>query len=1138
VLVAMLLLAGIPAAARAAPKFLLQSRPSTGPPPQAPVNSSFTGPGAVAANGIQLCPTQADANAQCDPGGRFVAFSSYADGLSSADDDSVVNVYLRDRVTKRTFLVSRGNGAAGAASSGNSVAPAVLILPGYIFGSLASPPHVLVAFTSAATNLTISDSGILPGSDSGFSDANGHTDVYVRDVVSFDATSDTETGVTALASNNGGTASPGTGNEDSQDPAMGISGGHPIVAFDSASTNLDSGNGNKQIFIRDLLNNTTHVASVKYFAGPPPAVVQGDDDSFGPVISGDGSTLGYVTDAFFLGANSRAQAAVVPLASGSVGSTPHPEIVSVDNGTPPKQGNQRTQALALDADGQRVAFETRANLLPPDNSSDDNPDIYLRDRGAGHTTLISTPAPGTGLARDDTSFSGSPGIDAAGDRITFDSAATLDPSDGNPPGASTFFVPLAGSDVYVHNLGDGSNAVVSRLAGGGPADGGSARPAVSADGSTVAFSTFGRNLDRGGKGDAERVLDADLNSHALSPVARPSGTPIPIFDDGVNQSFLGTGRSVSDDGRYVVFLSSSDGLSTEDDNRVTNVFVRDNSNGQVTLVSRATGVHGAAANDASIFAVISADGSHVAFVSRATNLGGPADPTYEVYIRDLRGATTALASRSNGPDGAPATQSASEPALSADGSRVAFETPSALTGAPTGGRAQVYTRDLAAGVTRLVSAGSDGSAGNSGSYSPSLDAAGDRIAFWTGATNLVALPQGANAYQVIARDLPDGAPFLVSRATGATGAPSDNLSYQPSVDDAGDRIAFTSFATNLDPADTTMHEKILVRDVAASTTQLVSRAGGPQGAPADDDALNPEISGDGRFVVFASAATNLGTAPAAGFGYFRRELAGGQTRYLSNTGSGSTPATPSPSFDGRCVAFDSITPDLLPSVSLGSDFARVYLWAASGECPNVGPQTRIVAGPSGPTRVRRPVFRFTSSKSGSTFRCRLDRDGFAPCHSPYRPPALADGPHTFSVTATDPAGNGDATPATRTFTVDTHPPALSRLRVSPSRFVPASRSTPITARAHHGARISFRLSEPAKVALAIVRCKSIIQGRCRRPRTIATLKRNGRRGANSTSFTGRLRGKPLGSGHYELKATPTDPAGNRGRTRVVTFVVG
>jgi hypothetical protein len=60
---------------------------------------------------------------------------------------------------------------------------------------------------------------------------------------------------------------------------------------------------------------------------------------------------------------------------------------------------------------------------------------------------------------------------------------------------------------------------------------------------------------------------------------------------------------------------------------------------------------------------------------------------------------------------------------------------------------------------------------------------------------------------------------------------------------------------------------------------------------------------------------------------------------------------------------------------------------------------------------------FTSSEPGSTFRCKLDKGKWKPCHSPYKISALAPGRHTLKVEATDAAGNTDATPAKRTFRI-------------------------------------------------------------------------------------------------------------------------
>jgi hypothetical protein len=91
------------------------------------------------------------------------------------------------------------------------------------------------------------------------------------------------------------------------------------------------------------------------------------------------------------------------------------------------------------------------------------------------------------------------------------------------------------------------------------------------------------------------------------------------------------------------------------------------------------------------------------------------------------------------------------------------------------------------------------------------------------------------------------------------------------------------------------------------------------------------------------------------------------------------------------------------------------------------PDTSITAGPSGATNSTAPSFSFSSTETGSTFQCKLDGPGtavgtWAACTSPKAYSALAQGSYTFSTRATDPAGNQDATPATRAFTVDTTAP--------------------------------------------------------------------------------------------------------------------
>jgi hypothetical protein len=91
----------------------------------------------------------------------------------------------------------------------------------------------------------------------------------------------------------------------------------------------------------------------------------------------------------------------------------------------------------------------------------------------------------------------------------------------------------------------------------------------------------------------------------------------------------------------------------------------------------------------------------------------------------------------------------------------------------------------------------------------------------------------------------------------------------------------------------------------------------------------------------------------------------------------------------------------------------------------VPPVTTIGSGPSGATNDTTPAFTFTSNEAGSTFECRVDGGAWASCTSPHTTATLGEGSHTFQVRATDPAGNLETTPASRTFTVDTTPPGTT-----------------------------------------------------------------------------------------------------------------
>ena len=126
------------------------------------------------------------------------------------------------------------------------------------------------------------------------------------------------------------------------------------------------------------------------------------------------------------------------------------------------------------------------------------------------------------------------------------------------------------------------------------------------------------------------------------------------------------------------------------------------------------------------------------------------------------------------------------------------------------------------------------------------------------------------------------------------------------------------------------------------------------------------------------------------------------------------------------------------------------------------PETTITSGPSGATNDTTPTWAFESSKTPSTFECRIDGANFASCPTPFTPALpLAAGNHTFEVRAIDSANNPDGTPASRTIFIDTIAPN------APSISTPAQNAISVfIVKASH--RIKERPDEPGSQKLSML----------------------------------------------------------------------
>ena len=401
----------------------------------------------------------------------------------------------------------------------------------------------------------------------------------------------------------------------------------------------------------------------------------------------------------------------------------------------------------------------------------------------------------------------------------------------------------------------GDTSLISRSGLFGPkGNGESFQAAMSADGRFVAFRSSATNLDPADTDASADVFVRDLERHTVTLVSRASGAA------GTKGDGPSLRPAISADGRFVAFESLSTNLDPGDVSPSTDVYVRDLEQGTTSLVSRASGPAGPRGDDVSVIPAISADGRFVAFESQATNIDpSDTDILHDVFVRDLRRSTTTLVSRATGAAGAKGSADSVIPAISADGRFVAFAShANNLHTDDVDAIRDVFVRDLEQSTTTLVSraGGLGGVKGGALSTNPAISADGRFVAFDSMATNLSA-DDGDAQEDVFVRDVQQATTTLVSRATGTTGANGNNLSFAPSISADGRFIAFGSSASNLDPADADGSTDVYVRDAQQATTTLLSRASGIAGAKGNGVSILPSISAGGRLVSFASTAANL-----------------------------------------------------------------------------------------------------------------------------------------------------------------------------------------------------------------------------------------------------------------------------------------
>lgn len=843
--------------------------------------------------------------------GRFVLFGSegnnFVDGI--VDLNLFPDVFLHDRVTGVTRLVSRSAGLATVTANGSSNPVAI------------SPDGEWVLFESSARDL-------IPG----IVDGGGRSDVFLYEV---------STGAVTLVSR--AASSRGT-TGDGPSYATAMSDDGEWVLFWSEASNLVAGvaDGTATWDVFLFQRSTGTMTLVSRSVASPWTTANGLSQA--RAISPDGEWILF---------NSGATDLVAGLEDGNGGgwdvflyqrSTGTTLLASRAAAAPTVTPNGSSDAFAISADGEWVLYSSAGrNIVAGVTDGNNTEDVFLFRRSTGTTQLVSralgpSPATPNGVSRPLS-------ISADGEWVLFLSF-------GNNVDAGIVDNNNA-TDLFLFQRSTGGITLVSRSVTSATttANGWSGWAVSSADGEWVLFASEASNLVAG-LADGNWSTDVFVFRRSTGVITLASRSAASATRTANASSAAPT--AISADGRWALFSSSATDLVTGVDDRngrVVDVFLSER-DGTVRLISGAADRSPIAANGASYARAISANGASALFGSNATNLltdGAIAnrDRGGDMFVhRTDTGQATAI-SRSAVTPGAAGNDGASaamidDGAISADGEWVPFwsDATDLVLGVADGvSTADVFLFQVSTGAITLVSRSAAGMAtGNGESYASAISADGEWVLFESSATNLVAgLADTNGTTDVFLYQRRTGAVTLVSRAAGTPGTTANGYSSPAGISPDGEWVLFASWASNLVPGvtDDNATGDVFLFQRSTGMVSLVSHTGGPATVSGNNRSVPIAMSACGGRILFESLATNLVSGIAddnATLDVFLYRRDTGAVELVSR--SGISPARTanrgsqanSLNADGAWVLFSSLATDLVPGITDTNWLTDVFLY--------------------------------------------------------------------------------------------------------------------------------------------------------------------------------------------------------------------
>jgi Tol biopolymer transport system component len=393
--------------------------------------------------------------------------------------------------------------------------------------------------------------------------------------------------------------------------------------------------------------------------------------------------------------------------------------------------------------------------------------------------------------------------------VAFTSDGALVPEDTN-----------GGEDVYLRDRMGGSTTRVSLTDADGQIGGTAELCGMSRDGRFIAFVGFGSGLTFPNQWQLylRDRIDGTTEVVSVSTGGDPSDSAL-----GESGIYAEDPCPVSDDGRYVAFVSEAENLAGGDENGAgLDIFRRDLQTDSTQRVSLST--VGLGGNGESLHPAMSANGQEIAFSSTATNLvAGDSNGDEDVFVRSMATSQTTRVSVTSG--GVQLTYPSFDPAISADGNEVAFvsSSPTLVVG-DSNGSDDVFVRDRAASTVVRATRGTDGN--QISANATEVDLSGDgSVVTWSMYFG-TSVPGDANLDDDVYRyKVGDSKATLVSmkpNPNGGDGTAASGQSFVHALSSDGLVVAFLSEAPDIVRNDTNGADDAFVRDFQNLLTPFIS----------------------------------------------------------------------------------------------------------------------------------------------------------------------------------------------------------------------------------------------------------------------------------------------------------------------------